>query len=168
MVNSHTISILPHVKFHLPYAIWSVFAPRCGGAKSNLRAPVTVTAPGDNNIRQLYFEKFDKICPILVEPPHFDDVCDIGTTFLGCNSSQKSDLFQLEDVFPINSSAYVTGQLPDNQVVECLIDTGALCSIMTKAYYDACPSLAKLPKLKSCQEHCLVSNGPYFLCRTYF
>ena len=30
---------------------------------------------------------------------------------------------------------------------------------MTKAYYDACPSLAKLPKLKSCQEHCLVGNG---------
>ena len=94
-----------------------------------------------------------------MEPPHFDDVCDIGTIFLGCNSSEKSDPFQLEHAFPINSSAYVTGQLPDNQVVERLIDTGALHSIMTKAYYDACPSLAKLPKLKSCQEHCLVGNG---------
>ena len=58
----------------------------------------------------------------------------------------------------MNNLGFVTGQLVDRQNVECLIDTGAICSIMSRAFYEACPALSKLPKYKPVHPYCVVSN----------
>ena len=59
----------------------------------------------------------------------------------------------------MNSLGFVTGQLVDGQSVECLIDTGTIRSIMSRAFCEACPSLAKLPRYKPIHPYCVVSNG---------
>ena len=89
----------------------------------------------------------------------FNDTYDIGTMFLGPKVQDPNALFHLEDSFPMNSLGFVTGQLVDGQNVECLIDTGAIRSIMSRAFYEACPALAKLPRYKPVHPYCVVGNG---------
>ena len=122
-------------------------------------APIATTSPSDNYIRRIYFEKFDKVNPQLIAASKFSDLSDVSTTYLGSSSQQRQEPFILEGQFPMDSSATVFGILPDNQAVECLIDTGAIRSIMTRAYFEACPSLSKLPRLQSTHKYCLVGNG---------
>ena len=130
------------------------------GSKRDTRiAPIATTSPSDNYIRRIYFEKFDKVNPQLIAASKFSDLSDVSTTYLGSSSQQRQEPFSLEGQFPMDSSATVLGVLPDNQAVECLIDTGAIRSIMTRAYFEACPSLSKLPCLQSTHKYCLVGNG---------
>ena len=79
--------------------------------------------------------------------------------FLGPKSQDPNALFHLESKFPINSLGFVTGQLVDGQNVECLIDTGTIRSIMSRAFFEACPVLAKLPRYKPVHPYCVVGNG---------
>ena len=122
-------------------------------------APIATTHPSDSYIRRIYFEKFDKVNPQLIAASKFSDLSDVSTMYLGSSSQHRQEPFVLEGQFPMDSSATVFGVLPDNQAVECLIDTGAIRSIMTRAYFEACPSLSKLPRLKSIHKYCLIGNG---------
>ena len=58
----------------------------------------------------------------------------------------------------MNNLGFVTRQLVDGQNVECLIDTGVIHSIMSRAFYEACPALSKLPKYKPVHPYCVVGN----------
>ena len=122
-------------------------------------APITTTNPSPNHIRRIFFDKFDKILPQVVAATKVNDLTDIGTTYLGCSHQSRLDPFCLEGHFPIDSAASALGIMPDGQEVDCLIDTGAIRSIMTRAFYEACPSLAKLPRQQSAHKYCLVGNG---------
>ena len=130
-----------------------------GSKRDTMIAPIATTSPSDNYIRRIYFEKFDKVNPQLIAASKFSDLSDVSTTYLGSSSQHRQEPFVLEGHFPMDSAATVSGILPDDQAVECLIDTGAIRSIMTRAYFEACPSLSKLPRLQSTHKYCLVGNG---------
>ena len=124
-----------------------------------LRVPQTVTYPADNSVKRVFYDRFDRTQPDMNLNDSFNDTYDIGTTFLGPKSQDPNALFHLEYTFPINSLGFVTGQLVDGQNVECLIDTGAIRSIMSRAFFEACPVLAKLPRYKPVHPYCVVGNG---------
>ena len=121
--------------------------------------PQTVTYPADNNVKRVFYDCFDRTQPDMNLNDSFNDTCDIGTTFLSPKLQNPNALFHLEYSFPINNLGFVTGQLVDGQNVECLIDTGAIHSIMSRTFYEACPALSKLPKYKPVHPYCVVSNG---------
>ena len=121
--------------------------------------PHTVTYPADNSVKRVFYDQFDRTQPGFHLNDSFNDTYDIGTTFLGPKLHGPNALFHLEYSFPMNSLGFVTGQLVDGQNVECLIDTGVIHSIMSRAFYKACPFLAKLPQYKPVHHYCVVSNG---------
>ena len=121
--------------------------------------PQTVTYPADNSIKRVFYDRFDRTQPDMNLNDSFNDTCDIGTTFLGPKLQDPNALFHLEYSFPLNNLGFVTGQLVDSQNVECLINTGAIRSIMSRAFYEACPALAKLPRYKPVHPYCVVGNG---------
>ena len=123
--------------------------------------PQTVTYPADNSVKRVFYDWFDRTQPGFNLNDSFNDSYDIGTTFLGPRLHDPNSLFHLEYSFPMNSLGFVTGQLVDGQNVECLIDTGAIRSIMLRAFYEACLSLAKLPRYKPIHPYCVVSNGQW-------
>ena len=59
----------------------------------------------------------------------------------------------------MNGAGYVTGTLSNGQEVNCVVDTGAMRSIMSRGFFEACPTLAKLPRYKPVQEYIVVGNG---------
>ena len=121
--------------------------------------PHTVTYPADNSVKRVLYDRFDHTQPGFNLNDSFNDTYDIGMTFLGPKLHDPNALFNLEYSFPMNSLGFVTGQLVDGQNVECLIDTGVIHSITSRAFYEACPSLAKLPRYKPIHPYCVVSNG---------
>ena len=110
-------------------------------------------------MKRVFYDRFDRTQPGFHLNDSFNDTHDIGTTFLGPKLHDPNALFHLEYSFPMNNLGFVTGQLVDGQNVECLIDTGAIRSIMSRAFYEACPSLAKLPKYRPVHPYCVVGNG---------
>ena len=123
------------------------------------RVPQTITYPADNSAKRVFYDRFDRTQPDMNLNDSFNDTCDIGTTFLGPKLQDPNALFHLEYSFPMNNLGFVTGQLVDGQNVECLIDTGAIRSIMSRAFYKGCPALSKLPKYKPVHPYCVVGNG---------
>ena len=89
----------------------------------------------------------------------YNETTDIGTTFLGPLDHSPEDRFHLEHSFPMNGAGYVTGMLSNGQEVNCVVDTGAMRSIMSRGFFEACPALAKLPQYKPVQEFIVVGNG---------
>ena len=124
-----------------------------------LRIPQTVTYPVDSSVKRVFYDRFDHTQPDMNLNDSFNDTCDIGTTFLGLKLQDPNVLFHLEYSFPMNNLGFVTGQLVNGHNVECLIDSSAICSIMSRAFYKACPALSKLPKYKPVHPYCVVSNG---------
>ena len=124
-----------------------------------LHMPQTVAYPADNSVKRVFYDRFDRTQPDMNLNDSFNDTYDIGTTFLGPKSQDPNALFHLEYKFPINSLGFVTGQLVDGQNVECLIDTGTIRSIMSRAFFEACPVLAKLPRYRPMHPYCVVGNG---------
>ena len=113
----------------------------------------------DNSVKRVFYDRFNHTQPDMNLNDLFNDTCDIGTTFLGPKLQDPNALFHLEYSFPMNNLGFVTGQLVDGQNVECLIDTGVIRSMMSRAFYEACPALSKLPKYKPVHPYCVVSNG---------
>ena len=104
--------------------------------------PQTVTYPVDNSVKRVFYDCFDHTQPDMNLNDSFNDTCDIGT-FLGPKLQDPNALFHLEYSFPMNNLGFVTGQLVDGQNVECLIDTGVIRSIMSRAFMrpvQPCPS----------------------------
>ena len=123
------------------------------------RIPQAVTYPADNSVKRVFYDRFDCTQPDMNLNDSFNDTCDISTTFLGPKLQDPNALFHLEYSFPMNNLGFVTGQLVDGQNVECLIDTGAIHSIMSRAFYEACPALSRPPKYKPAHPYCVVGNG---------
>ena len=136
-----------------------IYNDRLPQIRRTFRIPQTVTYPVDNSVKRVFYDCFNRTQPDMNLNDSFNDTCGIGTTFLGLKLQDPNALFHLEYSFPMNNLGFVTGQLVDGQNVECLVDTGAICSIMSRAFYEACPALSKLPKYKPVHPYCVVSNG---------
>ena len=95
-----------------------------------------------------FFKKFDSVKPQLKFEPNYNELTDVGTTYLGKNGTDNSSPFILEESFPCDPYAWTTGILPDGRQVAVQIDTGTTKCIMSKGFYDAYPILHSLPKYK--------------------
>ena len=106
------------------------------------------TRPANEHLSQLFFKKFDSVKPQLKFEPDYNELTDVGTTYLDKNGTDHSSPFILEESFPCDPYAWTTGILPDFSQVTVQIDTGATKCIMSKGFYDAYPILHSLPKYK--------------------
>ena len=116
-----------------------------GAAPRTIRAPLTTTFPAENSVKRIFYDRFDHTYPEMNLHDSYNETTDIGTTFLGPHVHGPDDLFHLEYSFPINSAGYAKGTLFGGQEIDCMIDTGALRSIMSRGFFEACPVLATLP-----------------------
>ena len=130
-----------------------------GAAPRTIRAPPTTTFPAENSVKRIFYDRFDHTYPEMNLHDSYNETTDIGTTFLGPHAHGPDDLFHLEYSFPINLAGYARGTLFGGQEIDCMIDTGALRSIMLRGFFEACPVLATLPRYKPIQEFVVVGNG---------
>ena len=119
------------------------------------------TQPAVGHLSQLFFEKFDSVKPQLKFESDYNELTDVGTTYLGKNGTDHSSLFILEESFPCDPYAWTTGILPDGSQVTVQIDTGATKCIMSKGFYDAYPILHSLPKYKPYTTTLEIGDGSY-------
>ena len=115
----------------------------------------------DEHLSQLFFEKFDSVNPQLKFEPNFNELTDVGTTYLGKIGTDHFSPFILEESFPCDPYAWTTGTLPDDSRVTVQIDTGATKCIMSKGFYDAYPILHDLPKYKPYTTMMEIGNGSH-------
>ena len=106
------------------------------------------TQPANGHLSQLFFKKFGSVKPQLKFGSNYNELTDVGTTFLGKNWTDHSSPFIPEESFPCDPYAWTTGILPNGSQVTVQIDTGATKCIMSKGFYDAYPILHSLPKYK--------------------
>ena len=127
--------------------------------QKTLCAPPTVAFPADYCVKRMFYDRFDHTYPEMNIHNSYNETTDIGTTFLGPDDHNPDDRFHLEHSFPMNSAGYAKGTLSDGQEVSCVADTGAMRSIMSRGFFEACPALAKLPRYTPVQEYIVVGNG---------
>ena len=60
---------------------------------------------------------------------HFNKSSALSTTYLGRKPTKYSDPFSTEESFSIHANSHFTGQLPNGEEVDILIDTGASKSL---------------------------------------
>ena len=115
--------------------------------------------PADTLIHETYFDTWDEINIKRADPSSFNEAIDVSMTYLGWCTINCKNPFKLEEPFPVNSICYATGVLMDNKVVQVIIDTSAVRSLMTRKLFNSCPSLHTLVRDKPHIPYVVVGNG---------
>ena len=110
---------------------------------------------------QLFFKRFDSVNPQLKFESDYNELTDVGTTYLGKNGTDHSSPFILGESFPCDPYAWTTGILPDGSQVTVQIDMGATKCNMSKGFYDAYPILHSLPKYKPYMTTLEIGDGSH-------
>ena len=113
----------------------------------NLLNSQTLNQPMDT-CHNYFSKRFDSVKPWLKFESNYNELTDVGTTYIGKNGTDCSSSFILEESFPCDPYAWTTGILPDGSQVTVQIDTGATKCIMSKGFHDAYAILHSLPKYK--------------------
>ena len=163
-----------------PLTEWSIMTPRpcyaispledscyitdCNVIQQRLRklvlpAPSFKVDPADTLIHETYFDTWDDINIKRADPSNFNEAIDVSMTYLGSCMVNCKNCFKLEESFPVNSICYATGVFMDNKVVQVIIDTGAVRSLMTRKLFNSCPSLHTLVRYKPHIPYVVVGNG---------
>ena len=142
-----------------PSPVRGLHVHRSGSTKRNRRPPPTVAYPAPRSIKRLFYDRFEGVKSHLNTSDFFNEVSEVGTTYLGNPKVTPNSPFHLEYSFPMSCFGFAVGYLSSGQEVECLIDTGAMRSIMTKAFFMACPILSKAPRFKPYHDAAIVGNG---------
>ena len=65
----------------------------------------------------------------------YEDAVDVTTMYLGKKSKHITDVFNLEQAFPIYSNCHTWEQFVGGGMTDILLDTGAFKSYMSKGFY---------------------------------
>ena len=113
----------------------------------------------DSEVEQLFFDRFVAINPILKNEQTYDELRDVGTTYLGTAWFTHGSDFPIECSFKCDPCALMLGLLLDNMLVSIQIDTGATKCIMSEGFFKEHEILHDLPRYKVYTKNLEISNG---------
>ena len=115
----------------------------------------------DSEVEQMFFDRFDAVNPILKNEQTYDELRDMGTTYLGTTGFTRGSDFPIKCLFKCDPWAWTLGHLLDGTLVPVQIDTGATKCIMSKGFFNEHEILHDIPRYKAHTKNLEIGNGAY-------